>query len=243
MTKAFVSYAQADREAAERLVKELERLNITTTFLDRLVSPGDFWAAKLQSAIADSDVVFILISRESLKSEWVNAETALAVSQAERGRTRVVPVLLSRSVEVPPLLSSVQPITFYDESRSREQLDSLVRSIAERPSRTARETAQSRRAELDHIEASRTALQADIVGQQSRRAIRSSIIAVTVGTLATIVTVLAGAIGVWAVEPQTIGGSLLLFGLGALTGIAIFLFFRWIYWRRLKPLFRGTGTE
>ena len=71
MTKAFVSYAQADREAAERLVKELERLNITTTFLDRLVSPGDFWAAKLQSAIADSDVVFILISRESLKSEWV----------------------------------------------------------------------------------------------------------------------------------------------------------------------------
>jgi TIR domain len=248
MTTALLSYARADKAAAQRLATELAKRGITATFPESLVSPGDSWVPKLETAIDNSDLVFILISREYEKAKWPQFEQEMAIASSEkRGRPRVVPVLLSPNVKVPFLLRSIEGIAFYDESRLEKQLDLLVDSIAERPSRTADEAAEARRAELDYIRASKRALQREIVVEESKRSVRTLTIgAGIVGGLAALAIGLVGGLGIFAfINPQgpnsvlLVGLAVLLFGLGALWGIAAL----WIYSRWLKPLFHGTGTE
>jgi hypothetical protein len=129
MTKAFISHVLADEEEARRFAAELEARNIHVLRLERLVTPGFSWTTQLQEAISESDIFFVLVSPESEASQWVTTETAVALSQLEQRRSRIVPVILDRGARPSVLLQNIQGIEWYDSERASRQLDELVRSI------------------------------------------------------------------------------------------------------------------
>jgi len=174
MTKAFISYARPDEEEARRLGAELEQRGVAVAWLDRLVAPGESWAAQLQRAISESDVFFVLVSTESEKSQWLATETALALSQAAWGRTRVVPVLLDRRARPSDLLQSIQGIELFDRDRSGHQLDALVRSIqSEREQPREPPSTRDLEVQLAQLKTARVALEKEMVLKQSKRAVWS----------------------------------------------------------------------
>lgn len=222
MTKAFISYARADEDAARRFARELERRGIRETWMDRIVAPGQAWTSQLETAISESDLFFVLVSRESSRSQWVAAETALAISMAEEGRTRVIPVLLDREAEVPALLSYVQGLEFFDPERSQKQLDVLIRSI-DRGRPTERDRTLDLEAQLRYVKASREALSKEISIQASRRAVWSSTIAAATTALAAVAGILAGALSVADIKVDSLIRWALPFGLGVLASVLGFI--------------------
>jgi TIR domain len=233
MARAFISYARADEKAARRLTSELVKRGVEVSSIDHLVSPGEAWASRLQNEIANSDLVLVLVSSESLRSEYVSAEIALAVSQAERGRTRIVPVLLSPEVQLPALLQYFQAIEFFDPKRAEQQIDRLVQSIGSNSPPTEDQAAQSLRANLNYVRASRRALQAEMAIQASKQAAWSSTVAATVAVLAGIAALSAGIIALSITAPDVVPRWAASFGAGIVGGVLGFLLTAWF--RRRWP--------
>lgn len=244
MARAFISHARADEDAARHLADELERRNLQVVSMDRLVAPGESWVAQLENAISQSDVVFVLVSPESEKSQWLASETALALVQAEKGRTRVVPVLVDRRAQLPDLLQSIQGIELFDRERSQRQLDALVQLLQ---SGATPDKDRWRDLELTYVKASRKMLAEEIALDERKRAVRSLKIVADVTTIAVlaglfaviiIVSVLIGPRGAWA----EFNVWALPFGLGVLTGLLGFLLSA-VFHRRLTQRDRHKEVE
>lgn len=190
-TQAFISYAHADEDAAKRLAEELRRREIQVVSIDRLVTPGESWVAQLQKAISRSDVVFVLVSPESQRSQWFTSEMALALSQAEKGRTRVVPVQLDRRTRSPELLQGIQGIELFDEKRAHHQLDLLIQALKGSATPAATQLGRDLNAELIYVRSATEALAREKELHASKRAVWSSTLAAAVSALAVIATVVA----------------------------------------------------
>jgi hypothetical protein len=108
----FISHAQADSADARRLATELRKAG-RSVWLDQDILPGDDWENSITNSLEQSSNVVVLVSCNSLTSQWSSYEIGLALGHAKRTPgVNIVPVLLG-GVEVaalPPPLRSVEMI-------------------------------------------------------------------------------------------------------------------------------------
>jgi len=223
MLNAFISYSRADEAEADRLARNLDRLGVHA-FTDRDIAPGTSWADQLQKNLERSDVVFVLVSPNSEKSEHVAAETALAISRAREGRGVVVPVLLDVKSKPPFFLDHIQGITQFDERKAEQQLQKLVESLGSQRKEIGSENIQAR---LAYLNASREALKKEVEIQAASRVAWSTTIASGVVALAAIGTAAATLVtikgfGNWLQSP------VLAFLLGVLASLVASLVYRYV---------------
>ena len=88
MASIFLSYAREDTPKAKRLAETLEAAG-HRVWWDGRIDAGTVFAAEIESALRDADLVVVLWSGASAKSPWVLDEAA-----AGRDRGLLVPVLL-----------------------------------------------------------------------------------------------------------------------------------------------------
>ena len=91
----FLSYAHGDQAPAQRLARALERAGYTVWW-DALIEGGSRFAASIDEALQQADVIIVLWSRRSIESDWVRDEAAQG-----RDRHRLVPLSLDGTL--PPL--------------------------------------------------------------------------------------------------------------------------------------------
>jgi hypothetical protein len=90
----FLSYAGGDRATARRLAEGLREQSLSV-WTDELLSPGDNWAARMADALGQSDAMVVLLSPESVKSEWVRRDIAYALT-SQRFEHRLIPVVIGK---------------------------------------------------------------------------------------------------------------------------------------------------
>jgi TIR domain len=93
MADVFISYANEDRDPARKLAAALEARG-WSVWWDRKIQAGQSFDQVIERELESSRCVVVLWSKESISSEWVKNEAALA---AERG------------VLVPALIDNVRP--------------------------------------------------------------------------------------------------------------------------------------
>ncbi len=215
---AFISFTRQDAAIAERLAAELERRGVSVFRADQAIAPGESWAARLQEEIAKSSLVFTIVSRASAKSEFVASETALALAEAQKGRTVVIPVIAERGVELPYFLRQVQALDFTNPSSEsvHRALDSVLRYAGGDP-RDSGFAGRNTEAQLDALRSSRRSLEVEKAILTERRAVWSSTVAASVGVLASVLSLVAGVLTLSAFKSFL--GSNLLFILGVLFGV------------------------
>lgn len=98
MAKVFFSYSHKDesyRNELEVHLSQLKRENAISTWHDRRINPGDEFERVIDSELASSDIVLLLVSPYFLASEYCNeVELKKALELNNQGATRVVPVIL-----------------------------------------------------------------------------------------------------------------------------------------------------
>jgi maltooligosyltrehalose trehalohydrolase len=94
----FVSYADANRDRAEEIRQALVRVGKRVFFAGSEIAAGDRWKEKLQIALEQAPVLAVLITPESVKSQWVLVESAAAWAS----RKRVIVILYRCSPESLP---------------------------------------------------------------------------------------------------------------------------------------------
>jgi hypothetical protein len=185
MPKAFISYARRDEKLAHQFADALRCHGFDIWRTDDVVAPGESWAARLLDEIARSDYVFPIVSRESQADELVASEIALALAEAQKGSTRVVPVLVEGGVEIPYFLRRIQAIDFTrpQSPAVHRQIEMLRRARNQQtPCRNHLQT------ELEGLRFSKLWLDREKTLLEAQRTLWSSAVSLAVGVLAIVLS-------------------------------------------------------
>ncbi len=123
MASVFISYASEDAAVARQL-SEMLQADGQRVFFDHAIAAGADFSATIEKALANADAVVVLLSRNSNRSNWVQAEVRSAL---ETGHV-VIPVLLDEEATnnwVWPLVSDRQAVKI----DSPAQVEEVVREV------------------------------------------------------------------------------------------------------------------
>lgn len=115
--RPFISYARIDQKFALRLTNDL-RKHRKRVWIDTNLQGGQAWAQKLDEGLEASDVVLLVVSRNSRKSQWVNKELHSAQDDLKKP---VIPVIYKRYGSWSPIadLQKIDFIGWYDEGLAK----------------------------------------------------------------------------------------------------------------------------
>ncbi|MEM9090903.1 MAG: AAA-like domain-containing protein, partial [Cyanobacteria bacterium P01_F01_bin.53] len=141
-SRIFISYKRdvaPDETVARAICLALQAHH--DVFIDRKMPAGTPWAERIEAELKASDVLIVLLSAHSVKSEMVEHEVELAYRFAREpeaeGRPRILPVRLGyRRPFHYPLSHYLDPLNWamWDEEGDTERLiDELERAIAGEP--------------------------------------------------------------------------------------------------------------
>jgi hypothetical protein len=126
----FISHSHSDRELARRIAAELRMAGIEVWIDEGEVKPGDSLVERLRAGVGSTEHFGIIVSPDSMASEWVQLELNAALEQGlDRKPLRIIP-LLHRDCAVPECLVSRVQIDFRDPRRFHFAAAELMQTIA-----------------------------------------------------------------------------------------------------------------
>ncbi|MGQ9596391.1 MAG: toll/interleukin-1 receptor domain-containing protein [Thermoproteota archaeon] len=104
-SQAFVCYSHQDSPFVDRLVKDLKSRGIKP-WLDKWeIKVGDSIMDKINEGIRQNDYLIIVLSKASVKSEWVKKELNAGLMKELEKKSVVVLPLLLEDCDIPPLIA------------------------------------------------------------------------------------------------------------------------------------------
>jgi hypothetical protein len=101
--QVFLSYSTADEDFAKKLGSHLSRRGCRVWLSSEQLFPGDNWLLKTGEALQQSKAMVVLLSPDSIKSEWMRREIEYAIGDRNY-KGRVFPVVVRPTDEVPWIL-------------------------------------------------------------------------------------------------------------------------------------------
>jgi len=107
MEKVFFSYSRKDMDFARKLAKSLKEAGYDVWWDITDLRGGDDWVRTIPAAIAESQHILVVLSPNSIQSEWVQKE----YTQALTLRKKIIPILLTPT-NVPFALNTINYVNF-----------------------------------------------------------------------------------------------------------------------------------
>ena len=105
--QVFLSYSDADRDFARQLASQLSKRGFQVWDPSDQVFPGDNGPLKIGEALEQSKAMVVLLSPDSMKSEWVRGEIQYALG-SRNYEGRLFTVLVRPAQEIPLILRELQ---------------------------------------------------------------------------------------------------------------------------------------
>ncbi|MBL0057006.1 MAG: toll/interleukin-1 receptor domain-containing protein [Chitinophagaceae bacterium] len=124
--EVFISYSSADRPFADNIYQMMEEEGIPAWYDSKNLDVGDVISDKISSGIQQSSFVLIIISRNSLQSNWVKFELDEAYDQHVKFGKVILPCLYGdiADEEIPNRLKKHK---YADFRKDKEMAFSLVK--------------------------------------------------------------------------------------------------------------------
>ena len=121
----FLSYKSEDSKWVQGLKSSLEQRGIKVWMDKNEIRPGDLFAKALEDGIENSSSVGLVVTPESMRSDWVKEEYYRALSLATAKQLQLIPLLL-RDTELPGFLAGRQYVDFRSERDFDLAVDQLI---------------------------------------------------------------------------------------------------------------------
>jgi hypothetical protein len=129
MPSVFLSHTRADKAFARKLGDDLVRNGLKVWIDEAEIKVGESLIGKISEGINSTDYLAVILSPDSVRSEWVTREVEIALTQEINGRRMKVLPLLFRQCEVPAFLSAKLFVDFTKEEAYEASLEVLVGSV------------------------------------------------------------------------------------------------------------------
>ena len=133
MSSIFLSHSSVDKPFVRKLAADLRRAGFFVWVDEAEIKVGDSLIEKIEEGIDGTDFLGVVLSSNSLKSEWVTREVRIALSQEIAGcRVKVLPLLLEK-VSIPSFLLDKKYADFTTEEKYGDALQEVIRCLSELP--------------------------------------------------------------------------------------------------------------
>lgn len=131
-TQVFLSYSEEDMEVQEKIRRQLVRAGLTVWVNTQDIRTADDFQAAINQGIEKTDNIVLLLSPNSLASQYCQQE----LSYARRYHKRIVPLLVTAMdlAQLPDDLRTVQFVDFSalgSEQHFGQAIDELLRTLRE----------------------------------------------------------------------------------------------------------------
>lgn len=123
MQKIFISYSRKDMGFARRLAGDLERAGYDVWWDISDLRGGEDWVRVIPAAIESSQYMLVVLSPDSVRSEWVEKEYTQALSL----RRKIIPIMLA-ATGVPFALNTINYVNFASGDYT-DNLKSLLNAL------------------------------------------------------------------------------------------------------------------
>lgn len=132
MADVFISYRKADRARAQALANALKIENLDVWW-DTALETGQTFDEKIQAVLEKCKAVIVLWSKESVKSDWVRAESSIG-----RERGILVPVMIQPvNIPVPFNLLHTADLIGWSGDRAHPGYRDVVKQVKELAGKTS----------------------------------------------------------------------------------------------------------
>jgi hypothetical protein len=119
----FISYSKKDSDFAYKLADDLSRVGFKI-WIDRSIGGGEKWRETIESNLKVSREVIIIVSPNSMVSDWVRHEGSLAYGWGKK----LYPILIAPVQSLPPWLEEYQWVSFVNTPHNLA-FDTLVGAL------------------------------------------------------------------------------------------------------------------
>lgn len=128
--KAWITYSYNDRDFVQKLMSSLNDPEIQFLDVEQDILPGDNIVDKIYKSISTSDIVIIVLSKESVSKKWFSTEIGILISEIRNNPSkRIFPVLKEKEVDIPPFIDQYQFLDLSDKNSFNERVQLLKRAI------------------------------------------------------------------------------------------------------------------
>ena len=100
----FLCHSHSDKPFVRRLAKDLSELSVDVWLDDWELAPGDSLHDRVGNALSTVAYVGVVLSPDSVKSNWCRSEVQQGLAREKRTGSKVVIPLLHKRVATPPFL-------------------------------------------------------------------------------------------------------------------------------------------
>ena len=143
----FMSHSSKDKFFVRTLAEHLRSYGIKVWLDEAEINIGDSLTEKIGKAIENMDYVGVVLSHNSINSEWVQRELQIALQKEIKGKKVVVLPILIETVEIPPFLKDKLYADFTRPEKFENELSKLLR-VLEVSAAREKETIEPRPVEL-----------------------------------------------------------------------------------------------
>lgn len=131
--KVFISYAHTDEAIARRVADILHEAGLEVWEVTREILPGDNWAAKVDRALREPEAMVVLLTRHTMRSNWVRSEIEYALGEV-RFRDRLITVVARdpaelKNEDVPWILWNLKTINLTEHANEEEGIREVARTL------------------------------------------------------------------------------------------------------------------
>jgi len=125
----FLSHSSKDKFFVRTLADHLRSYDIRVWIDEAEINIGDSLTDKIGRAIEVTDYVGVVLSHNSINSEWVQRELQIALQKEIKGKKVVVLPILIETVELPPFLKDKLYADFTNPEKYETELPKLLRAL------------------------------------------------------------------------------------------------------------------
>lgn len=126
----FLSHTNTDKPFVRKLKKSLERHGVQEIWIDEAeIQVGDSLMKKIEEGISKTKYIAVVLSPDSISSNWVAKELNMAINrEVESGEVVVLPILYKKC-ELPGFLDGKVYADFTTSAKYKESLKKLLRRL------------------------------------------------------------------------------------------------------------------
>jgi hypothetical protein len=125
----FLSYSKSDKEFVRVLARDLEAAGVRVWFDEGQIQVGDSLVDKIGQAITEVDFLAVVLSQNSVRSEWVKREVEISLTREFADRNVAVLPILKEDCEVPPFLKGKAYADFRSPAQYTEGMTALLKRL------------------------------------------------------------------------------------------------------------------
>ena len=129
MHHVFLCHSSEDHDIVWDIYDNLSKLGFRVWFDEVAMEPGDLLVDKIGNAIRSSINLAVILSVNSINSQWVKKEVSIAMVDSLAGaEVKVVPILLD-DTKLPPFLSDINYVDWRNDDKKLLQFARLVKML------------------------------------------------------------------------------------------------------------------